>query len=235
MLIISKIFRYFLSIVIEGCITMNKFTPQVKNNKKDVINMSNSSNKIFDAYMENYFKLMQLCAETTMWPWAETVRQSLTETTKQSLTEAAKQSQTDAVRQFWMETEKLYVWDLLPSGFLYDLYRSWSKINTPNTPILGRNKFVEEIRNVIKDNPIWRYDNKTIRSRNRMDGPEPLIVKYNLSNWKNDTYTGSDPNMIATPNLKEYYRGVVRLKGRLDTSHTSTSFELTITTKVERK
>ena len=43
-----------------------------------------------------------------------------------------------------------------------------------------------------------------------MSGPEPLILEYNLENWMNPVYKGSNPDLICRPVLKQVYRGITR-------------------------
>ena len=45
-----------------------------------------------------------------------------------------------------------------------------------------------------------------------MDKPEPLILQYNLKDWMNNTYHGSDPNVLCTypHDTKQNYRGILR-------------------------
>lgn len=43
-----------------------------------------------------------------------------------------------------------------------------------------------------------------------MNDPEPLIMEYNLTNWMNPGYHGTDPDLRARPPLKSRYRGIQR-------------------------
>jgi hypothetical protein len=52
---------------------------------------------------------------------------------------------------------------------------------------------------------------KPVPTRKQMDGPEPLIARYNLKNWRNNTYSGNDINKQGSPFLKSSYRGIVKL------------------------
>lgn len=116
----------------------------------------------------------------------------------------------DPVRQFWAEMEERYTWDLLPFTFLYDHYKSWFRKNNPSGFLQGKGNFIKEILNVIKESSIWVYTDRSVRSKNRMDRPEPLIVEYDLIDWKNDKYVGSDPDRISMPKLNENYKGLER-------------------------
>ena len=118
----------------------------------------------------------------------------------------------DPVRQFFDEFEDNFVWDLLPFPFLYELYKAWFRKNSPSGSIQGKNKFISEIVNVVKSSPKWDCSDKTknFRSAGKMDQPEPLILTYDLQEWKNPNYTGGDIAKICSPHLLTFYRGLVR-------------------------
>ena len=118
----------------------------------------------------------------------------------------------DPVRQFLVEMLPRFKWDLLPNDFLYDLYREWFKRNNPSGSIQGKSSFLSELRQFISTaNKDW-IDNtkKPTRSNNRMVDPEPLIFEYELKNWYNKLYTGSNPDRISTTIPKAVYRGLLR-------------------------
>lgn len=121
----------------------------------------------------------------------------------------------DPVRGFFTEMEQQFSWDLLPFNFLYDLYRSWFALNNASGKIIGRNKFIEEIIPIAIDTGRWYLpggtkDSKT-RSQPRMNKPELLIDEYNLKNWMNLTYTGTDKIKRVDFNRSTHYRGIVRV------------------------
>lgn len=118
----------------------------------------------------------------------------------------------DPVRQFFLEMEERFVWDLLPFDFLYDLYRAWFRKNCPSGTIQHKNKFVNDIVEVCEQSEIWycKDKRKTVRPTGRMNKPEPMIIQYDLKDWMNPTYEGSNVDIIATPALKENYRGLLR-------------------------
>jgi len=118
----------------------------------------------------------------------------------------------DPVRQFLEDFEEQFVWDLLPFTFLYPLYVGWSKKNNPGGKIQGRNTFIREIVNVAKTNDIWCCpdQNQQITSKGLMDKYEPLIIQYDLGDWKNPDYVGSNSVLIAQPKLSPKYRGLTR-------------------------
>lgn len=116
------------------------------------------------------------------------------------------------VRAFMDELEPYFVWDLLPFSFLFELYKSWFKINEPSGKVLGKSSFITELLNVLKYYPNWSCPgrNKAIRSGHKMDKPEMLIVNYGLDSWLNSSYNGNDFKRLATVNPKATYNGLVR-------------------------
>jgi putative DNA primase/helicase len=122
----------------------------------------------------------------------------------------------DPVRQFMGEFSDQFKWDLLPFQFLYDLYKAWFKRNIPSGTLQSKSKFIQEILNVIKKSNQWycRDKNKNIRSDKRIVGPEPLIFDYELTDWYNKTYKGSDPVVISTFHPNQFYRGILRVSSQ---------------------
>ena len=118
----------------------------------------------------------------------------------------------DPIRQFYLEMEDCFQWDLLPFKFLYELYKSWFRKNSPSGQIQGSHKFIQELLNVIKTDNKWICTDKTqsVRSAGKMDNPEPLIEIYDLSDWKNPTYMGDDVSLRCKPALQTHYRGLQR-------------------------
>lgn len=118
----------------------------------------------------------------------------------------------DPVRQFLDEMLGQCVWDLLPWGFLYDLYKAWFRKNSPSGAIQGRNTFINDVLNMIKDYPDWYCQGRSVdvRPGHKMDRPEPLIGEYALVDWKNSTYTGNNVDIICTTTLKSKYAGLQR-------------------------
>ena len=118
----------------------------------------------------------------------------------------------DPVRQFFSDIiDDKCQWDLLPFTFLYTLYKPWLKENVPQGIPLGKNKFITEIKNLTIKSDNWLYQGDSpIRRLSLMDKPEPLILQYNLDEWKNPTYTGKDEDKICSPKLNDQYRGILR-------------------------
>lgn len=112
----------------------------------------------------------------------------------------------DPVRQFLDDVLPRVTWRLLPGDFLYDLYRGWFKKNQPSGSVLGKNQFLNDCRERMTSYPEWSLYKKT-RSDCRMDFAEPLICEFNLTEWMNPNYGGSDASKRCVPELKESYYG----------------------------
>lgn len=89
----------------------------------------------------------------------------------------------DPVRQFFYEMSDQFTWDLLPLRFLYDLYSAWFRENCPSGNLQKSQAFNKEIRTVADESKTWRYAEQ-VRTSSRLDRPEPLIRRYNLTNWE---------------------------------------------------
>jgi putative DNA primase/helicase len=120
----------------------------------------------------------------------------------------------DPVRQFWDELRTEFVWDLLPFTFLYDLYKSWFKLNSPSGTVLGKTTFVNDLLQIIKGDKMWyclSKDYQTKTSSTNIGDSEPLIIEYGLTDWMSKSYKGNNPVRLAefdTPKVN--YRGILR-------------------------
>ncbi len=122
----------------------------------------------------------------------------------------------DPVRQFVTDVLPECRWDLLPFPFLYDLYKAWFQANSPSGKPQARNTFLHDLDVVLNTSPDcgWYNPGSRVRTKsiNRITCPEPLILQYNLTDWMNGSYKGSDPNKRAMPSLKPLYSGLLRDK-----------------------
>lgn len=104
-------------------------------------------------------------------------------------------------------------WNLLPFTFLYDLYKSWFRENSPSGTICSARMFQIELLDILNSRDLgWHCPDKTQQhsSAGNMTGPEPLIMEYGLDTWKNPGYKGADPMKMCCPALKRVYRGITR-------------------------
>jgi len=119
-------------------------------------------------------------------------------------------SYNDTVRQFAEEILPQCRWKLLPYTLLYPMFKAWSRENCPSDDLPSRNRFIAKLNGVlVSDGSIWKPTNRQVRPKNYMDGPEPLIAKYNLTEWMSKTYHGTDINQICVPELTVSYRGII--------------------------
>lgn len=119
------------------------------------------------------------------------------------------------VRDFAEQILPQTKWDLLPFTFLYDLYKAWFKENNPSGTVQGSRTFQTELADVLKSGG-FDYNcldrTKLIRTGNQMDVPEPLILRYNLTNWMNKHCKSNDVDKLCIPGeLAQGYRGIRRI------------------------
>lgn len=120
----------------------------------------------------------------------------------------------DPVREFLTEFKDQFVWDLIPTDFMYDLYKSWYGRCNPCGKPEGKITFKKQLDILLLEPGVrdtWRTTNGAVRISDKMSRPEPLIAYYDLSLWKNPSYTGNDIDKISTPRLTtDRYRGIIR-------------------------
>ncbi|MCI4659564.1 DNA primase family protein [Cryobacterium zhongshanensis] len=123
------------------------------------------------------------------------------------------QRENNPVRDFWMEFEEEYVWGLLPTAFLYDLFVAWFRKTHPAGVPVNRNDFASNLVEVLSSDSQWVYTDpqKKHRPGHKMDDFEPLIAEYDLHDWMNPSYSGTDPAKRCIPALKTFYIGVTRM------------------------
>lgn len=120
----------------------------------------------------------------------------------------------DPVREFLSEFQDQFVWDLIPTEFMYDLYKSWYIRCNPCGKPEGKINFKKQLDILLLEPGFkehWKTTTSMIRVGNRMSLPEPLIAQYDLSAWKNPNYTGTDIKKISSPRLTtDRFRGMIR-------------------------
>ena len=112
---------------------------------------------------------------------------------------------------FWNDFRDKFVWDLLPFGFLYDLYKAWQKWHNPGGSLMCCRTFCNELRKVTADDAEWdvtQLGGPAVTTGNKMDKPEMLIAEYDLQDWSTPT---NNPVRCCIPqNVKKEYRGLYR-------------------------
>lgn len=121
----------------------------------------------------------------------------------------------DSVREFWGEFADEFVWDLLPTPFLFDLYKAWFAQVNPGGGRISQTAFTQSLRQVLEGDTVWDFSDplRKTRTSTRMSRPEHLIATYDLERWMNPVYRvkgGGDPDKLCLPATADRYRGVVR-------------------------
>jgi len=128
------------------------------------------------------------------------------------------------VLEFWNELKDEFVWDLLPTQFLYDVFVKWFAMNNPSGKVMSKKTFADTLTAVIHSlNEPWEDktgQNDKVRSAGRMDKDEPLITTFGLdipdrgnkpTSWMHPTYSGTIPDKKREFTRKHSYRGYLRL------------------------
>lgn len=128
------------------------------------------------------------------------------------------------VLEYWNELKDEFVWDLLPTQFLYDLFIKWFELNNPSGKVMSKRTFSDTLTAVIHaQNEPWEDktgQNDKVRTGNRMDADEPLISTFGLDRpdrgnkptpWMAPSYQGTNPQSMRNFPRKNTYRGYLRM------------------------
>lgn len=120
----------------------------------------------------------------------------------------------DPVREFVAEMLPECKWDYLPSKFLWALFSAWFKRVQPSGSSLGRNKFLEQLRQILDDSSEWEIheNDRGLYVDKYITEPEPLVIEYGLTDFYNPAYTGNDMNKKAFPAFGKRERGILRIR-----------------------
>lgn len=112
---------------------------------------------------------------------------------------------------FWLEFKDQFVWDLLPYRFLHALYCEWLRRVNPSGHPESQTALTSFLSTHLAGSDDWEAKRSDTRPGAAMVSPEPLIDQYELAEWMNGAYTGTDPakRCIVSP-LKANYKGLVR-------------------------
>lgn len=121
--------------------------------------------------------------------------------------------------EFWNEFENQFAWSILPPSFLYALYLAWfqEEHGGEQKSCFSKKTFLHHIQNHLQQNPHWEF--KATREicpnpfyvGSAMNADEPLITKYNLTQYMDPSYKGSDESLKRAFNRPRTARGVVRI------------------------
>lgn len=128
------------------------------------------------------------------------------------------------VLEFWNELKDEFVWDVLPTQFLYDLFVKWSDVNNPSGKVMSKRSFSDNLTAVINAlNDPWT-DKTSQKDRIRstpanMGADEPLITEYGLdmpdrggkpTEWMKANSAATNPVTRRAFTRKAMYRGYLR-------------------------
>jgi putative DNA primase/helicase len=122
----------------------------------------------------------------------------------------------DPIRQFWDEFESQFVWDILPFGFLFDLYKAWYDKNFPRSQQVSRNQFITSLVTMVnRESTTFKCDDtkQQLRPGDKMSKTEKLIGQYDLKDWYATIYQGRDMTKrctLTSGDLHASYRGLTR-------------------------
>lgn len=111
------------------------------------------------------------------------------------------------VDEFVNEVVPELVWDLLPTNFIYDLFKAYMRRNAPAERVYSKRDFTEAFTQSATD---WAWKENAVRTGTKMDLDEPLITDYHLEEWVDKHYRGPDFSKMRNFNRKSRYRGFVR-------------------------
>ena len=99
---------------------------------------------------------------------------------------------------------------------VYDLYASWFKRNNPSGRPVGKNTFKQNFKRMLDDDSNWEarfeQNQKISKDPSGTLPAEPLIAEYNLTQWYNPNYRGTNLNQrITGANVKDRFRGILRV------------------------
>ena len=118
----------------------------------------------------------------------------------------------DPVRQFLDDILIRATWDVLPWQFVFDLYRRWFIRNNPSGRCQSRKSLINDVKGIISDYEGWDYSDNPVSVPDEMyDTPEGLIGIYEVREWEEPGYRGSNPNRSHLYRGSKRTRGLVRM------------------------
>ena len=121
----------------------------------------------------------------------------------------------NTVIEFLDEFLSQFKWDALPPKFLYELYKSWMSKDNANGKPVKKSVFIEYATDFFNDTNEWNIrlaQGDKITVGQRMDADEPLITEYNLTDYMDPSYKGSDARIKRAFTRPKTIRGFVRRK-----------------------
>lgn len=105
-------------------------------------------------------------------------------------------SENNTVFEFWDDMYNEFQWNVIPTKLAYPVYKEWMREFNSNSITYGRNQFIQYTRDWGDETGLLldkskRTDN--IKITNQLDADEPLITKYNITEFFEPSYKGADP------------------------------------------
>lgn len=121
----------------------------------------------------------------------------------------------NTVYEFLDEMLPCFNWDVLPTKFLYDLYKAWMAKYNQYGKAVKKSTFIEYAVTFFKQNDEWSIhtsQNDKIKINGRMDADEPLISEYNLTDYFDLNYKGTSRKLQRAFPRPKTTRGFVKTK-----------------------
>ena len=119
----------------------------------------------------------------------------------------------NSVTEFLDEFLPQFKWNVLPTKFLYELYKAWMATDNLTGKPVKKSVFIEYAGDFFKQLPDWKVrlaQNDKIVINSRMDADEPLITEYNLTAYMDPNYRGTDPKLQRAFPRPKIARGFVK-------------------------
>lgn len=118
------------------------------------------------------------------------------------------------MREFWGEFADEFVWDLLPTPFLFDLYKAWSAQVNPRGPDQP-GRFTQSLRQVLEGDAVWDFSDPLRKTRTSVRMSRPGAPHRHLRPGAVDEprlpgQGRGRPRQLCLPATADRYRGVVR-------------------------
>ena len=128
----------------------------------------------------------------------------------------------EPVRDFLEEILEETELDFLPQSLLWDMFKGWSIKNNPHGTLPKRNKFFEEMKDVMDSNTEWVYHENPVCKAKLMYRYEPLLMEYRLSEWqRKDSQDGYMSSAKMNMKHRGYERATLRYPAFTSTGNTT--------------
>ena len=119
----------------------------------------------------------------------------------------------NTVYEFLDEMLPCFKWDVLPTKFLYELYKAWMTKYNQYGKAVKKSTFIEYAINFFKQTNEWDIrtsQQDLIKVNGRMDADEPLITEYNLTDYFDPDYKGTGRKLKRAFPRPKATRGFVK-------------------------